>query len=59
MILQLRNFQKRYTSKLLLLAKKRGIVKEIRSDMELLRKNGYRISDKLFEETLRKAGEMK
>lgn len=44
---------------ILLLAKKRGIVKEIRSDMELLRKNGYRISDKLFEETLRKAGEMK
>lgn len=44
---------------ILLLAKKRRIVKEIRSDLELLRKNGYRISDKLFEETLRKAGEMK
>lgn len=44
---------------ILLLAKKRGIVKEIRSDMELLRKNGYQISDKLFKETLRKAGEMK
>ena len=41
----------------LFMAKKRGIMKEIRPDMELLRKNGYRISDKLFEEILRKAGE--
>ena len=42
---------------MLLMAKKRGIIKEIRPDIELLRRNGYRISDKLFEETLRKAGE--
>lgn len=43
---------------ILLLAKKKGIIKEIRSDMESLRMNGYRISDKLFEQTLRKAGEI-
>ena len=42
---------------MLLMAKKRGFIKEIRPDIELLRSNGYRISDKLFEETLRKAGE--
>ena len=42
---------------MLLMAKKRGIIKEIRPDIELLRRNGYRISDKLFEETLKKAGE--
>ncbi len=43
---------------ILLYAKKRGIVKEIRPDMELLRKKGYRISDKIFYETLQKAGEI-
>lgn len=43
---------------MLLLAKKKGIICEIRSDMERLRKAGYRISDKLFDETLRKAGEL-
>lgn len=42
---------------MLLMAKKRGFIKEIRPDMELLRKNGYRISDRIFEEILRKAGE--
>lgn len=43
---------------ILLLAKKKGIIKEIRPDMESLRKKGYRISDRLFEDTLRKSGEM-
>lgn len=42
---------------ILLMAKKRGIIKEIRPDMELLRKSGYRISDGLFEVILRKAEE--
>lgn len=42
---------------LLLMAKNRGIIKEIRPDIELLRKNGYRISDRLFEQILRKASE--
>ena len=43
---------------ILLMAKKREIIKEIRPDMELLRKSGYRISDRLFEDVLRKAGEV-
>lgn len=43
---------------MLIYAKKTGILKEIRSDMEMLRSKGYRISDKIFFEALKSADEL-
>jgi predicted nucleic acid-binding protein len=45
------------TAGILLLAKERGLIPEIKSSLEILIRNDFRISDLLYRQLLRKAGE--
>ena len=39
-------------------AKRKGLVKEVKSELDVLRKSGYRISDKLYYSVLEQNGEL-
>ncbi len=40
------------------MAKRKGLVKEVKSELDVLRKSGYRISDKLYYSVLEQNGEL-
>lgn len=39
-------------------AKRKGLIKEVKSELDVLRKSGYRIADKLYYSVLEKNGEL-
>ncbi|ASJ03771.1 hypothetical protein A3L09_07870 [Thermococcus profundus] len=55
-----RGFGLRVTGTLgiLLIAKRRGLIENIKPHIETLRKNGFRISDEIVERILKEAGEI-